>query len=101
MSVNLVSKARRQLAGNTRERRLQMDLTQEGLAVRSGVPVRTLRKFEQEGIISLESFLKLYAVLGGMDRLISATAPVVAPFTSIDEVLQRDTEPKRKRGRRK
>ena len=100
MSVISIAKAQKQLAENTRARRLQMDLTQEGLAVRSGVPVRTLRKFEQEGTISLESFLKLYAALGGIDRLISATAPVVPPFASFDEVLQRDTEPKRKRGRR-
>lgn len=35
-----------------------MNLTQEGLAERSGVPLSTLRKFEQKGMISLDSFLK-------------------------------------------
>ena len=52
------SKAQKKIAENVRERRLQMDLTQEGLAERSGVPLSTLRKFEQKGNISLESFLK-------------------------------------------
>ena len=51
------SKAQKKLVENVRERRLQMELTQEGLAERSGVPLSTLRKFEQKGSISLESFL--------------------------------------------
>ena len=47
------SKAQKKLVENVRERRLQMELTQEGLAERSGVPLSTLRKFEQKGSISL------------------------------------------------
>ncbi len=95
------SKAQKKLAENARAKRLQMELTQEGLATRSGVPLRTLRKFEQEGAISLESFLKIYLVLGGLDDIIEASAPKESAFTSIEEVLDTSSKPTRKRGTRK
>lgn len=95
------SRAQKKFAENTRLRRLEMGLTQEGLAQRSGVPLPTLRKFEQKGFISLESFLKLQMVLGGLEDLLKATEVKVAPFSSIDEVLEANSSPRRKRGRRK
>ena len=49
------SKAQKKIAENVRERRLQMDLTQEGLAERSGVPLSTLRKFEDRKSTRLNS----------------------------------------------
>jgi transcriptional regulator with XRE-family HTH domain len=94
------AKAQRIIAENIRERRLQLDLTQEGLAERSGVPVSTLRKFEQKGVISLESFLKLLMVLGMLDAMVRATEVLQAPFASLDEVIALNSTPKRKRGRR-
>lgn len=78
-----------------------MELTQEGLAKRSGVALRTLRKFEQEGSISLESFLKLYGVLGGLGDIVESCAPRQTVFSSIDEVLHTPSTQARKRGRRK
>jgi transcriptional regulator with XRE-family HTH domain len=73
-----------------------MDLTQEGLAERSGVSLSTLRKFEQKGSISLESFLKLLSVIGGLEEVINALKPSKPNFKSIDEVLkQRQKSPKR------
>lgn len=95
------SKAQRELAKNVRLRRLNMDLTQEGLAARSGVPLPTLRKFEQKGTISLEAFLKLQMVLGGLEDLIKSTQPLPKEFASIDDVLAVDQSSTRKRGRRK
>jgi len=95
------TKALKKLAENTRQRRLDMELTQEGLAERSGVPLATLRKFEQKGLISLESFLKLLMVLGGIESIIKATQPQPTEFTSIDEVISANLTPLRKRGRRK
>ena len=44
--------------------------TQKGLAERSGVSVATLRKFERQSVISIESFLKLALVLGRLEKLI-------------------------------
>ena len=56
MLFTSLSKAQKNIIQNIRERRLQMDLTQEGLAERSGVSLSTLRKFEQKGSISLNFF---------------------------------------------
>lgn len=101
MSLLSPTKSQKKLADNARAKRLQMDLTQEGLANRSGVALRTLRKFEQEGAISLESFLKLYMVLGGLDDIIAASAPKKIAFSSIDEVLKTPSTKTRQRGTRK
>lgn len=67
-----LSKAQRKIVENIRNRRLQMELTQEGLSERSGVPLSTLRKFEQKGVISLESFLKILLVVGGLEEIVDA-----------------------------
>lgn len=95
------SKAQKKIAENVRERRLQMDLTQEGLVERSGVPLSTLRKFEQKGNISLESFLKLLSVIGGLEEVINALKPNIPNFKSIDDVLKTEAEIIKKRGRKK
>ena len=95
------SKVQKKIVENVRERRLQMKLTQEGLAERSGVPLSTLRKFEQKGSISLESFLKLLSVIGGLEEVINALKPNKPNFKSIDEVLKADEEITKKRGRKK
>jgi transcriptional regulator with XRE-family HTH domain len=94
------SKALRKLSENVRSRRLGLGLTQEGLAERSGVALPTLRKFEQKGVISLESFLKLLLVVDGLQEVIDATKAVKPTFSSIDEVLKEETSI-RKRGRHK
>ncbi len=95
------SKAQKNLAQNVRERRLQMDLTQEGLAERSGVPLSTLRKFEQTGMISLESFLKILSIVGGLEEIIEVLKPNKPAFKSIDEVLKSDKKSIKKRGSKK
>jgi len=95
------SKVQKKLAENVRLRRLQMELTQEGLAKRSGVPLPTLRKFEQKGAISLESFLKLQMVLGGLENILAVTEVKETTFSSIDEVLEADITSNRKRGKHK
>lgn len=101
--ISLISPAKAQLslAKNIREKRLSMELTQEGLSERSGVPLPTLRKFEQKGIISLESFLKLLMVVGGLEEIVQVPKPARPNFTSIDEVLMGTNSVSRKRGRKK
>ncbi len=95
------AKAQKKLAENTRARRLQMELTQEGLAKRSGVPLPTLRKFEQKGLISIGSFLRIQMVLGCLEDILKATQIKDTLFSSIDEVLKANNTPSRKRGKRK
>ena len=96
-----LSKAQKKLVDNIRERRLQMNLTQEGLAERSGVALPTLRKFEQKGLISLDSFLKLLSVVGGLEEMVDVLKPKEQGFKSIDDVLKSEEKPIKKRGSRK
>ena len=70
-----------------REHRIARNMTQAELAQRSGVSVAVLRKFEQTGKISLESFVKLTFVLGLTERLIKALQPQTQ-FASMDELLK-------------
>ena len=94
-----LSKAQETIAANMRNRRLATGLTQQGLAKRSGVSLATLRKFEQKGVISLESFLKLTMVLDALDGVVKATEPPAPTYSSIDEVLEsKRKKPSRKKG---
>ncbi|MBA4746001.1 helix-turn-helix transcriptional regulator [Muricauda sp. NFXS6] len=98
MSLITQRRAQKRIAQNMRDLRLGRELTQKGLAERSGVSLSSLRKFEQKGSISLESFLKLALTLGFMDKLITVTEPVESNFSSIDDVLAKDDK-KPKRGK--
>lgn len=98
ISLINVSTAQKLLAEHIRQRRVQMGFTQAGLAVRAGVCLPTLRKFEQKGLISLESFLKMAQVLGFLESLIQCTQSTMTPFTTIDDVIAANTTPKRKKG---
>ncbi|MCF6318807.1 MAG: helix-turn-helix domain-containing protein [Proteobacteria bacterium] len=92
MSLLTLSKAQKKLSKHIRQTRLSMGLTQSGLSKRSGVSLATLRKFEQKGIISLESYLKLLVVLNCLDALINTMKPEEPRFASIDDVLKNRTK---------
>ena len=96
-----LSRTQKKLVDNFRERRLQMNLTQEVLAERSGVPLPTLRKFEQKGLLSLNSFLKLLSVVGGLEEMVGVLKPKEQNFKSIDDILKSEEKPIKKRGSRK
>lgn len=99
--LNSVAKAQEKIAENARKQRLVLGLTQQGLALRSGVALPTLRKFEQKSQISLESFLKLQMVLGGLDNIVKSVELKNPEFSSIDDVLKANKISIRKRGNRK
>lgn len=94
-------KAQKKLVQSIRERRLLMELTQEGLSERSGVPLSTLRKFEQKGLISLDSFLKILSVVGGLEEIMNVLQPMKPNFKSIDDVLKSEDNITKKRGSKK
>lgn len=54
---------RQELASRFKARRLSRNLTQEGLAKRSGVSWSSLKRFESTGLIAFESLLKVALVL--------------------------------------
>ncbi|MCR5798723.1 MAG: helix-turn-helix domain-containing protein [Lachnospiraceae bacterium] len=77
-----VSKRLSERLKNIRKRK---KITQKQLAARSNVSYATLRKFEDTGKISLESFIKLAMELGVINELNGLfTQPV---YTSIEEVI--------------
>lgn len=57
-----------QLGERVRQLRKERKMSRQDLSDRSGVPSPTLRKFEQTGIISLESLLKLVKILGRLEE---------------------------------
>ena len=65
--------------------RKRRKISQRELAARSGVSLGSLKRFEQTGEISLQSFTKLAIALGVEEELESLFREV--PFGSIEEVL--------------
>ena len=97
-SLLTVSGAQDKLREQVKAMRLKQGLTQHGLAVRAGVPVPTLRKFEQKGLISLEAFLKILMVLGQLETIVDSLITDEEHFGSIDDVLKGRPQNPRKRG---
>ena len=75
----------KRLADKIKRIRKRKKITQEELAARSNVSYATLRKFEQTGRISLESFIKLAMELGVIGEINSLFEQPV--YSSIEEVI--------------
>ena len=74
-----------QLADRLRRIRRRKKITQQQLAARSNVSYASLCRFEQTGLISLESLIKLSIELGVIEEIKDLfTRPV---YTSIEEVI--------------
>ena len=70
--------------------RKRKKLSQRELAAKSGVSLGSLKRFEQCGEISLQSFTKLAIALGVEDELDNLFTEV--PFESIEEVIHEQTK---------
>lgn len=86
------------ISEKVRDRRLDLDLTQEGLASRAGVKLPTYRKFEQKGEISLLALLKIAWALDMLDDFNLLFAE--KQYRSIEEMLSQQNIT-RKRGKRR
>lgn len=76
----------KELAKRVKLRRQEKHLTQVDLSRKSGVPLATLRRFEQTGLISLQSLLQIaYALesLGEWNALFSQPK-----WNTIDDMLK-------------
>jgi len=83
------------LAERLKRRRLAQNLTLDGLAKRSGVPLGTLKKFERSGKIALVSFVRLALALrdeAALENLLQEEK-----FETLDDVLGNTKKPKRGR----
>jgi transcriptional regulator with XRE-family HTH domain len=83
------------------QRRLALNLPQAELASRSGVPLGTLRRFEQTGQSSFMTVAKLVTTLGLSDHLLAGLKPQTETAPSIKAFLAaKGGESTRKRARR-
>ncbi len=79
-----------------KEKRLLLELTQEGLANRSGVSLGSIKRFERSGKISLESLLQLAFILECLDDFNCIAKNNTQQYSSIDDIL--NEKPIKKRG---
>lgn len=86
-----------QIASRVRTRRLELNLTQEGLASRAGIKFATYRRFEQTGEISLRGLLQVGFALNCLDEFNALFAQ--KQYQSLDDVLNEQSV-NRKRGKK-
>ncbi|MEA2017543.1 MAG: helix-turn-helix transcriptional regulator [Campylobacterota bacterium] len=87
-----------QLKIKLKQMRLSMNLTQDGLAKRSGVSLGSLKRFESSGNISLKSLLKLSLVLECLDDFQNIANPKKEVINSLDDILNTKVKSTKKRG---
>ena len=92
--VNLYQKTWKEINTEIAERMVQFrkrkKISQKSLALRSGVSLGSLKRFEQTGEISLQSLTKIAIALeveGELEELFSKV-----PFASIEEVIRTQTK---------
>lgn len=87
------------LASRVKERRLEINYTQNDLALRSGMPLSTYRRFELSGEISLRGLVMIAFALNLTNDFSSLFDKRI--YNSIDEIVEIKNIKKRKRGGRK
>jgi len=85
------------IALRLRARRLELNLTQKGLANKAGVSLGTLKRFENTHEISLKHLIMIALVLDACEEFEQLFTK--RQFESLDEVLKTTKEKKRERGR--
>ena len=95
--LKIAQEVRIGIAGRFKARRLDLNLTQRELAARSGVTFSSLKRFEREGLIALDSLLNLALVLNCLDDFdkLAAESPALSATQSLDALL---ATPVRRRG---
>lgn len=86
-----------QIATRVKARRLELNLTQEGLSYRAGVKFATYRRFEQTGEISLRGLLQIGFALNSLTEFNTLFAQ--KQYQSLDDVIN-ESNTNRKRGKK-
>ena len=91
----------RALARRFKSRRLARNLSQQGLAQRAGVSWGSLKRFEQKGLIALDSLLRLALILDCLNDFDTVGVEEDPDYESrsLDEILA--TPKVRQKGRLK
>ena len=85
------------IATRVKQRRLELNLTQGGLALRSDIKLPTYRHFEQTGEISLSALLRIAVALDSLADFNELFAQ--RKYETIDEIIN-GSKTKRKRGKK-
>ena len=102
-SLKTIAEVRAEIATRFTARRLALNMPQRELAVRSGVSWSSLKRFEREGLISLDSLLSLAMVLGRLDDF-DSLAPESHPSgipQSLDALLAQPKSRRRATGKQR
>ncbi len=86
-----------QIATRVKARRLELDLTQEGLSARAGIKFATYRRFEQTGEISLKGLLHIGFALNTLSEFDALFAQ--KQYQTLDDVLN-ERSVSRQRGKK-
>ena len=99
IQINTVTPAdiSKSIASRVKSRRLELNLTQSGLAARAGVNIETYRKFERTGEISLHNLVKLAIALDVTSDF--ATLFTQKQYQRLDDLLEVGNS-NRKRGQK-
>ena len=95
-----------QVAENFRKRRVEKNITRQRIAELSGVPLSTVARFEQKGLIAFESLIKLAMALGYTSEIKDLfSAPKFGTMEELDLIRQKSNDKrayiKRNKGGRK
>jgi len=86
------------IAMRLRDRRLELNLTQKGLAAKAGVSLGSLKRFENNYEISLKHLLMIAVVLDATEEFGGLFS--TKQYQSIDEMLSATESRKRQRGKK-
>jgi transcriptional regulator with XRE-family HTH domain len=84
---------------NFRERRLELNITQEELARKSGVSLGSIKRFENKAEISLKNLIRSAVVLNSSGSFLDLFSQ--RQYQSIEEVTRHNKSKSRKRARKK
>lgn len=84
-----------QVAENFRRRRVEKNITRQRISELSGVPLSTVARFEQKGLVAFESLVKLAMALGYVSEIKNLFGS--AKFDTMEELdlIRRKTGDKR------
>ena len=96
INISIPKSIMQNLKDRFKQKRLSLNLTQEGLANKSGVSLGSVKRFESSGEISLESLLKIALVLNCLDDFKNIANEKDEQYDSMEDLLK--IKPIKKRG---
>ena len=96
ISISTPKSIMQNLKDNFKQKRLSLNLTQEGLSNKSGVSFGSIKRFESSGEISFESLLKVALVLNCLDDFKNIANEKDEQYDSMEDLLK--IKPIKKRG---